>query len=136
MKDLDIERMIDRNKKDDVNDQVLYTPDERFLLQYQRRNVIASSSESANENQQLTLENHFRAFLTEEQKPKLEEKVRNILKGLEKKQQTYQMRRILLGISTKKIQQLETLKVKHELKTSVKKHQQQLMTAEERKGYT
>ena len=34
----------------DVNKQVLYDPTERFLLQYQRRNVIESNSDSAIEN--------------------------------------------------------------------------------------
>ena len=42
----------------DVNKQVLYDPTERFLLQYQRRNVIESNSDSA-------IENHKHSQLTE-----------------------------------------------------------------------
>ena len=44
--DLDIVRLIQRDQMNDVNRQVLFTEHERFLLQFQRRNVIDSNSES------------------------------------------------------------------------------------------
>ena len=50
-RDLDIVTLIQRQQMHDVNKQALYNSTERFLLQYQRRNVIESNSDSNQENQ-------------------------------------------------------------------------------------
>ena len=48
-RDLDIITLIERQQMHDVNKQALYNSTERFLLQYQRRNVIESNSDSMTE---------------------------------------------------------------------------------------
>ena len=69
--DLDIVRLIQRNQMNDVNRQVLFTEQERFLLQFQRRNVIDTSSGSNIENRNYNEKRQWKYII--EQKSKEQE---------------------------------------------------------------
>ena len=67
-RDLDIVTLIQRQQMHDVSKQVLYKPAERFLLQYQRRNVIESNSDSTIENQKHKQHYHWKNLLLHERR--------------------------------------------------------------------
>ena len=103
--DLDIVKLIQRNQIYDVNEQVLYNQRERFLLQFQRRKVICSESDSSVENAEFAKMKHDwdipkRGDNSVGERKDFEKLVHQYLKEVEKKDQCEKSRRILLGIAT------------------------------------
>lgn len=69
----------------DVNKQALYNQTERFLLQYQRRNVIDSDSESTRENQRFSEHTDWKNLLYQHGRQELQEKIYKELKEMQGK---------------------------------------------------
>ena len=69
----------------DVNKQALYNQTERFLLQYQRRNVIDSDSDSTRENQRFHEHTDWKNLLYQHGRQELQEKIYKELKEMQGK---------------------------------------------------
>lgn len=77
--DLDIVRLIQRNQMNDVNRQVLFTEQERFLLQFQRRNVIDTTDGSNNENFNYNQKRQWRFLVGSKKKEKeFQDRIRDL----------------------------------------------------------
>ena len=103
-RDLDIIRLIKRSLKAQIDHQVQYNENERFLLNFNRKYVICSDSSSGRENLELDKKDNFMDESGGIQKTQLEKKTMQIFKELEKenKNTDFHMMRILSGIGTKR----------------------------------
>ena len=80
--DLDIVSLIQREQMNNVNRQVLFTQNERFLLQFQRRNVIASNSDSAQDNQRQWENKKWKNLIKEEGSVEFEKMMKEMFEKL------------------------------------------------------
>ena len=76
--DLDIVRLIQRNQMNDVNRQVLFTEHERFLLSFQRRNVIDTNSDSMRENFNYNQTHYWKYLVDKKRTMEFEQRVRDL----------------------------------------------------------
>ena len=81
-RDLDILKLIERQQMHDVSKQTLYSATERFLLQFQRRNVIESDSESINDNQKVKEQTDWKSLIEEIGRQELQKQVLKEFKQL------------------------------------------------------
>ena len=112
-RDLDIVKLIQHNQRNFINSQVIFNHDERFLLQFQRRNVIDPDSSSDEENIKEHEKYDWKALQQPERKQDKEPLVKKILERIQGKTVDDQTRRILMGIATqhhKTFEQLENIR--------------------------
>ena len=64
--DLDIVRIIENQQLNDIHNQVFFDPNERFFLQWQRRNVIESNSDSMQEQRQFQQKTNWKKLIGQE----------------------------------------------------------------------
>ena len=84
-RDLDIVKLIQHNQKNFINQQVIFNHDERFLLQFQRRNVIDPDTDSAEDNIKENEKYSWKSLQNQSRKTEKETLVKGILKGIEGK---------------------------------------------------
>ena len=83
-KDLDVLELIDSFRQSQIVKNVNYSPDQKFLMQFSKRNVIASNTESS--DREVILEISWRRYFTKDRnnlENEMEKLSRNILEGLE-----------------------------------------------------
>ena len=71
-------RLIQRNQMNDVNRQVLFTEQERFLLQFQRRNVIDTTDGSNNENFNYNQKRQWKYLVGQKKEKEFQDRMRDL----------------------------------------------------------